>query len=264
MSGLLVNGTLIHVPGLRVIAPASHGGPEWAQLSPSDYRQRKRGSWVRQVILHTTKGIDPQRVLRGSGMDRGKRVADFWRRDPEHSAAHMVIGSDGQVVCLADLGRHAAFHATASNEWSVGIEVYQESGGGIYQAALDAADLLVPAVCAALGMPWQVLADQYTGTPRSRLLDGGRDVVGVIGHRDNTARRGRGDPGDELIRRQLAAGAVPFSLIGDLDLEIGRARQRTLMELHGAKLEVDGVCGPSTMRAVRAAGYARWADVPQS
>ena len=46
MTGLLIRGQLVPVPGHTVIPPASAGGPAWCSLNPGDYRQRPT-LWVR-------------------------------------------------------------------------------------------------------------------------------------------------------------------------------------------------------------------------
>ncbi len=275
MNGLLIDGALRPVEGLTIIPPASHGGPAWAALSPGDYRARPT-PWIRQVVLHTTKGIHPQPILPGVGPGGSdKVVADFWRRDPVHSAAQLVVDTDGSVVCLADLARVMAYHAEGSNAWSVGIEMYQIAGGGIYEATLDATVVLVQALCAALGIPEQ-MPDRYLGEPMSRMEVGagaGRDnlggpnCVGVFGHRNNTGRRGRGDPGDEIFRRLAAAGFEELDYEAEQDLEVGRRRQVALNARDARAgntcrpLVVDGVCGPASLAAMRRHGFARWRDV---
>lgn len=256
---LLVGGRLVEVPGVAVIPPASHGGPAWSRLDHGDYRQR-RGA-PSQIVIHTTKGIWPQRVLSGGGAaGRAERVARFWDQSDEHSAAHIVVGSDGVTACLCDVATTAAFHATVANERSVGVEIYQEAGGGIYQAALDAAVRVVLALCEALQIPPIVLGASYDGRPLPELLDGGAGYRAIYGHRANTARRGRGDPGDEIFTRLLAAGAEAMS-VTDYH-RINTERQQKLV-VRGAKLELDGIPGPATLAAARSAGYARWRDVPR-
>src|SRR5262249_42529363 len=154
-----------------------------------------------------------------------RAVAEFWVRDPLHSAAHIVLGSDGTVACLGDLVRDEAYHATVSNPYSVGIEVYQEADGGIYDAALGALAQIVPVICEALAIPFQVVAAPYTDHPLPRFLDGGPTYRGVLGHRNNTEQRGRGDPGDEAIARLIAAGAEPVLAGQGQELELGKRRQ---------------------------------------
>lgn len=256
---LLVGGRLVEVPGVTIIPPSSHGGPAWSRIDPGDYRQR-RGA-PSQIVIHTTKGMWPQRVLVGAGpAGRAEHVARFWDRSDEHSAAHIVVGSDGVTACLCDLATTAAFHATVANERSVGVEIYQEAGGGIYQAALDAAVRVVLALCEALQIPPIVLGASYDGRPLPELLDGGPSYRGIYGHRSNTTRRGRGDPGDEIfVRLQLAgAEALTPAIYPLLNLE----RQQHLVS-RGAKLALDGIPGPASLGAAKAAGYARWRDVPR-
>lgn len=267
--GLLIAGRSVLVPGLTIIPPAP-AGPHWCSLDPGDYRMRHTG-WVRQVVLHTTKGDWPQPILPGAGVPgRARAVADFWRGDPTHSAAHLVIDLDGSVACLCDLAYVAAYHAEMSNDWSVGIELYQVAGGGIYQATLDAAARLVPAICDALGIPFQIHHAIYANEPLVRMETvvngrrhqvGGPDVVGVIGHRDNTSNRGRGDPGDAVYDALIAAGAEPLDYTTGEDLRVGAARQTYLVQ-HGARIQIDGKVGPASLAAARRLGYLRWRDVP--
>jgi hypothetical protein len=247
-TGLVIDGKLVAVDGLSIVNVEDD---KRAALKAADCRPRAT-PWVRQIILHTTKGIWPQHVIPGAGKP-GKHldVADYWGRDPEHSGAHLTIGRAGEVACLADLIKTAAYHATVSNEWSVGIEAYQESSGGIHEAVLDSTVKLVVALVKLLGIQFQVPGKAYRGGPMARMVAGGPTVVGVLGHRDNTNRRGRGDPGDELIARLVAAGAEPIITDGGNDLAIWQRRQRNL----GMSGLVDGIPGPATTQALRARGF---------
>lgn len=203
----------------------------------------------------------PQRVLTGVGpTGRAEHVARFWNRSDEHSAAHVVVGSDGVTACLCDVVTTTAYHATVANERSVGVEVYQEADGGVYEAALDAAVRVVLALCAALEIPPIVLGASYNGRPLPELLDGGPQFRGIYGHRSNTSRRGRGDPGDAIFARLLTAGAEAMSTT-DYH-RINAERQRKLV-VCGAKLTLDGIPGPASLAAARTAGYTRWQDVPR-
>src|SRR5262245_59524820 len=166
--GLLIAGRSVPVPGLTIIPPAP-AGPHWASLDPGDYRMRQT-SWVRQIILHSTKGAWPQTILPSAGpAGKAQAVADFWRGDPTHSAAHIVIDLDGTVVCLADLAYVAAYHAEMANDHSIGVELYQLAGGGLYQATIDAATKLVPAICDAIGIPFQIHHAPYRNEPLPRM-----------------------------------------------------------------------------------------------
>lgn len=257
---LLIAGKLIPIPGVASVAPASHGGPAWARLDTGDYRAR-RARWVRQIVIHTTKGIWPQSVRPGAGPDgRDRRVADFWHRDPEHSAAHIVVDSDGSVACLADLMTTAAYHATVANDVSVGIEMYQELDGSIYEAVLTSTVATVLALCDAMSIADQYAADPYRNAPIQRLINDDQ-FCGIYGHRANTSRRGRGDPGDEIWRRLEAAGVEPVQVGQHQDVEVARQRQAYLAS-NGAALSVDGVVGPRSIQAAREQGFCRWSLVP--
>lgn len=262
MSGLLIRGNLVPVPGLTIIPPETNGGPDWAFMSPRDYRMRSKR--CRQILLHTTKGNWPQyvRIGRGTG-GKAKSTARFWQDDPAPSGAHIVVDNNGDVACLVDLAEICTYHATVSNEYAVGIEMYQESDGGIYEAVYDAVVKLVPALCDALDIPFTVVADPYTGHPLERFLDGAPDFYGVCGHRNNTEQRGRGDPGDEVFARLIAAGGEPVIAARHEDVERAKARQ-VWLNAHGGRLVVDGLPGPASMAESRRQGFARWSQVPLS
>ncbi len=259
--GLLIRGELHDVPGLTIVPPASHGGPSWARLDVRDYRMRPT-SEPGQVLIHSTKGDWPQHVIPGKGPGgRARGTADFWAGDPTSSAAHLVVDNDGTIACLCDLSYHEAFHATVSNPYSVGIEMAQEPDNGIYEAVYDAMVVLVPALCRLLSIPFYVVADPYTGHPLPRFLDGGPGYRGVLGHRHNTEQRGRGDPGDEIFARLIAAGGEPVIAHQYEDQARSRRRQAWL-NLHGSTLTVDGEAGPQSLAEAARQGFASWSAVP--
>lgn len=278
MTGLLISGVLHDVPGLTIVPPASHGGPERCQLAPEDYRMRP-GIWVSKATPHTTGGHWPQPIIAGKGTGgRALEIFDMWRgRDRGggetiYSAAHIVIDYDSTVYCGADLVRVMAYHATMINPTSVGIEMCTKADGSIYQATLDACAILLAALAHSgrlgsglLPIPFQYHRGPYLKNPLRRLEVAGHglpgiDVVGVIGHREQTGRRGQGDPGDAIHECIAALGAEALDYEHAEDLAVGKQRQHALVA-RGAKLTIDGVCGPASISAMNAAGFARWCDV---
>lgn len=270
MTGLLIRGQLVPVPGHTVIQPASAGGPAWAHLDPGDYRQRP-ALWVRQVLMHSTGGNWPMPIVPGGGPGgEGARIADIWQTDPVHSAAQIVVDSAGTICCLADLLYTMAYHAEGSNPWSVGIELYQFPDGRMMQATVDAGAACAMAICDALSIPFQHEGGHYEGAPLLRMETGtaerrhnigGPDCVGIFGHRDNTSCRGRGDPGDAIYAALEALGSEPLDFASSQDLAVARKRQMKLLSL-GERVDVDGLAGPASIAAAKRQGYKRWRDIP--
>jgi hypothetical protein len=253
VKGLLIAGLLHEVPGVECLSPGA-GSPPWLRLSPGDYKQRST-KWVRQVVIHTTKGIAPQTIRPGKGPGgRDKVVAEFWKGDANHSAAHIVVDTDGSVACLGDLATICAYHATTANDWSVGIEMYQESDGSIYEATLASTVAVCRVICEAMGIPYQMHHAAYRNGPVERLVPGGRDCVGIYGHRDQTDRRGQGDPGGAIFARLRADGCEGFDFGKREDLDKWIGRQMKLRSL-GETVDVDGICGPGTIAALRRRGF---------
>lgn len=272
-NGILFGGKYYKIEGLDILSPGA-GAPAWVKLDARDYMARKE--WLRQLMIHTTKGKWPQ-PLAPDGKVKGlggadKIVAEFWRGDPQHSAAQIVIDNDGTIACLCDLLKIAAYHATTSNPWSIGIEMYQEANGTVRQAVYDAMAKVMPFLCELGGFAYQVPGRAYNGTIIQRMKNGGPDMVGVFGHRDvawdfkaNTSTRGRGDPGDRIYDVARETGAEVFDFDArprGMDIVTWELRQQFLNRSFGASLKVDGIAGPGTMRAMRAAGFKRGADIP--
>lgn len=250
-SGLLIGGLVVPVEGVAIANPLSD---PWCRLDVGDYRAR-RSTWIRQIIIHGTRGGWPQHVLPGAGPGgRDRVVAEFWRGDPEHSAAQIVVDTDGSAACLADVVRAAAYHATVSNDWSIGIEMAQTGDNNVYEATLSSTVRIARALCDHLDIPFQMPGHAYVGAPLARMVDGGKDCVGVFGHRDNTTRRGRGDPGEAIGTELRFAGCEPLNFDAREDLMVWMRRQAKLVRM-GELLALDGIAGPATIRALRRHGF---------
>lgn len=278
--GILFRGQVVPVPGLVAWTPKT---APWAKLSARDYRQRET-SWIRQLIVHTTKGLWPHKIKPGRGpTGRAQTVAHYWQQDPAQSAAQIVIGSDGEIACLCDVALIESFHATKSNPWSIGIEIYQEADGSVFEAALKSATVLIPLLCNLCEFPLQIPSRKYNKTIIERMKFGGPDCVGVFGHRDQAwkfpewikdpatraeypdgyADRGRGDPGDEIFTRLLEqCGADAWDYDKREDLDRCMLVQQYLNETYKAGLSEDGKLGPATFRAMRQRGFTKMSQVP--
>jgi len=90
----------------------------------------------------------------------------------------------------------------------------------------------------------------------------------VIGHRNQTARRGVGDPGDAIWQRIAALGFEGVDYDAGEDIEVGKRRQLALNALDvkagltWRPLAIDGVCGGQSLAAMTRHGIRRWRDVP--
>jgi hypothetical protein len=284
VSGLLIADHLVSVAGLDIIPPASHGGPAWCRLHPGDYMMRQT-PWIRQIIIHTTGGLWPQAVLAGRAPGgHAKQIAEMWSGadrgggERVHSAAQLIIDFDGTVACLCDLATVAAYHAEASNHWSVGIEMSTFPHGEISGATLRATARLVDFLCwPTFPIPRQMPRGPYRNKPIARMEIestvnggalkrvqlGGPGLCGVFGHRDNTSDRGAGDPGDAIWNELDTLGFERVNFHTFEDLTIGKERQAQL-NARGARLTVDGIVGSKSLLAAENQGYRNWADVPRS
>jgi len=250
-TGVIVNGQAELVPGLVVVN--FRDDPSLRLRIPGD-GTRRQTAWIRAVCLHTTRGAWPQPILDGIGRagDAAEANVRYWSRSGSSAGAHLVVDLDGTVVCTADLALEATYHATSVNDVSIGIEIVQRSDGALFAGQLDRVVRLVDWITARFGIARQIPAAWHG--PVRRLEAGGRDVVGVYGHRDQTVQKGRGDPGDAVFEKLAAAGYERFDLARGADLAAWKVRQ---VELGMAPTDCDGVPGPKTVAALHAIGKCR-------
>lgn len=233
-----------------------------------DARQRST-SWVRGIVLHTTKGVPggkdqrPQDIRSGIGPSLGAaaRVARFWSNDPGQAGAHLVVDHDGSIVCVADLLLDRAFHAGTVNDCTIGVEIYQGNAAEMYAAQLAQVVKLVDWLTVRFGIQRQI-PSAYQGAI-ARLAAGGRDIVGVYGHRDVTENRGLGDPGNAIFELLASAGYEARDFEKKEDLAEWKKRQSDLNASLQAALDVDGIPGSATRQALLAAGRPAGMWVPR-
>jgi len=275
-TGLVIGSRRVQVPGVDVV---NFCDDPLVRISQKDrrYRTDRERSWVHLVVAHTTGGIPggrdlrPQLVRPGRGPSTGEaeRIVASWTHDGKRpGGAHLVVDQDGTCYCCADLLDDATYHAERANGCSVGVEVVQgRADADLYQDQLDRAAQLVLWVCRLMptAIQWQV-PTPYEDGPISRFVlslehddEPLADVVGVVGHRDLTASRGGGDPGDAMMSALVAAGCEVVDFADEQDLELWRQRQTDL-----GVSPADGVPGPKTVAALEAAGYQHgiWREPP--
>lgn len=270
-----MGGRVVPVPGIDVV---NYLDDPRLRLAPGDRRARspRERSWVHLFVKHTTGGIPggsdlrPQLIVPGLGKSTGGggRVVASWTHDVQRpGGAHLVVDQDGRAYCCADLLLEAAYHAQAANGVSVGVEDVQgHARAELYQGQLDASAALVVALCRMMPVPVQLqVPARYSGGPSRRLVRSQQravplaDVVGIVGHRDLTASRGSGDPGDASIAALVAAGCEALDLDAGEDLAVWKIRQVKL-----GVAPADGVPGPATVEAIRRSGRPSgiWRDLP--
>jgi len=208
--------------------------------------------WVRGIVLHTTHGKYPQTIHPGVG-NAGGALANikYWNRVPAYASSHLLVDADGRVIQTSDLITEQTWHATSVNAVTVGIEIVQGSDGSLFQGQIDTVVHLCDWLTARLGIQRQIPM-AYAGKPIDRLVHGGLDVVGVVGHRDQTTNRGRGDPGDLVMDALVAASYERFDMQLGMDLAAWKDRQKFLGFPLASR---DGVAGPRVVNALKAKGF---------
>lgn len=262
MPGLVIGGSEVNIPGVRILNFRDDSRLALRVGRADGNNDGKiRVLPVSLIVIHSTKGIPDasdrrEQVIRpgfGSGTQAGLRTATYWSTDPTPSGAHIVVDNDGTVVCLADLSKICAYHAGQAevNDRSIGIETYQGNDAEFYSGQIDTVRKVVDVLTARFGIQRQIPDYYRNNTPIPRLQKlGGRDLYGVVGHRDISDHRGKGDPGDALMDILAKNGYERFNFFSGEDLEKWKARQKAL-----PGLVADGIPGPKTNAALKAKGY---------
>lgn len=262
MGRLFVAGLPVEVPFPTVTYRDDSGIGVVKSGAGRDACPRPANAWIHIVGLHTTKGMITTEVRPGAGLTTNlpRRIAHLWQTDGRQASAHLSIDSDGTVGQHADLRLTTCFHAGSINDASVGVEIYQEGirkdghmvGAILYACQLTRAIEVCDVLTRIFGIQRQCVAPDVRGIVR-RIADGGSSVVGVVGHRHQTTRRGPGDPGDEVFLALGGAGYESYFFEPNkreaTDIVTWQARQRDL------RITADGIPGPKTVDALKQDGY---------
>jgi hypothetical protein len=245
MSGLIISDKEVAVPGLDII---NYKDNISLRLRSGEDKRNRNTRWIRSIVLHNTKNIETI-VKEGKGpfKDVGEKVANYWSTDGKCAGAHLVVDWDGTITCHADLLLDAAYHAGTMNENSIGIEIFEDDKGTVYGDQLEAVVNLVEWLCKRFGIQRQ-MPTTASVQPIKRIITGGRDCVGIFGHRHNTSAK-RFDPGFSIFQCFKNVGFKEFDFDKHEDLTFWIDIQRAL------GLVVDGVPGPNTRDALQARGF---------
>ena len=262
LDGIIIGGRLIPID-LRVLPAgmllADVDGNVGFRIKVENYWQNsklklkagedmsfRRTRWVRQIMLHCTK-VRKATVKPGFGKDTnvGERVNLFWSTNGKAGGAHFTIDHDGTIYQHADPQEDRAFHGGSVNDHSIGIEIYLGTGSGdktntVYEGQLHVVVMFVNWLCFWFGIQRQMprLTDRYE---IPRIKAGGKDFVGVIGHRHQYKGKAPYDPCDAAMALLAENGFLEF------DLQKGKDKDHwatIVQEPYG--LKPDGIPGPNT------------------
>lgn len=154
---------------------------------------------------------------------------------------------------MADLREEEAFHCPGWNSPGIGIEIVQgRTHAEMYSEQLAVVVTLVDFLTRTFGVQRQ-LPGVYQGRPFSRLTgaQGGQPkFVGVIGHRDASANRGAGDPGDTIMAMLAEAGYERWNVDAREDMTAWAQRQQSFRVR-----PADGLPGRDTVSALKGQGF---------
>jgi len=252
MSGVVIAGKVELLP--RGLGPVYNflERPEIALRAGEDKRPR-HGRWVHTIGVHNTKNRKT-RVEPGTGpsTDLAGRVARYWSTDRRNAGAHLCVDWDCAVSCHCDLLHDAAYHMGSFNEGSIGIEMYQNDAGTLYEAQIAATVTLIEWLCRRFNIQRQMPAAGSSHSAHSKVLArvaaGGTNCVGVFGHWHNSEAK-QEDPGREIFEALAKAGFHEFDFGAEDDLDYWETIQAKL------GLHADGIPGPMTCDALQARGF---------
>ena len=231
--GLIIDGRRVPVPGVRVVTYLD----DPVRCPRVTKGSARPASAATAVMLHASRGRSGVVVPGSRESDKAAKLVRYQVRSERDASWCITIGSAGDVWQQCDAATFATWHATVANQWSVGLELAQTADTpDLTQAQVDACVAVVRVLCEALRIPLRVPVVGHDGDSwsvcnkpvrawQSRKQGGeARAVSGVLGHRNVTTSRGKGDPGDGVFLALLAsgfAGVAPEAMTvgGDRDLK---------------------------------------------
>lgn len=218
-------------------------------------RTNERRVRPRAIFLHTNTGQRAVVQTRSGPDPRAEQMQRQLRRTSTQDAS-WDFAVDGDSISVSNnLLDRFTWGQNAPNPYSVTIEMTIASG------VLDARTIrntvsLVDSLTAALQIQRQYPA--VNGAPFDGIIDrfrsnygGGRDCVGIFGHRNVAfeGERGHYDPGDAIFEALREAGYEGFDFNAQQDKRVWVERQRSL------GVETTGVPLWETAQALERRGY---------
>ena len=277
---IVLGGKRLEIPGVQTVS--------WLD-DPKRVPQakgQKRTTFPRAVVAHTVHGKRCARLKPGGKPSRQDEwYARFQTTATPPRSWDFTVDTDGSVAWSNDPAERYTWHAGHVNGYTVGFEMVQDQDGAMYEDTIVAAARVVCFLVRALGIQPQVFcrngAPHAGRIPRLDPDAGGRNLVGVYGHRNVfvwptrldpatgkrvadkargvVATRGPGDPNDFLFEALVRCGFEAFDPLppaggGDPeDVRVWKGRQKVLLGFEDAKC--DGVPGPATRAGLEAKGY---------
>lgn len=251
MPGMIIGGEEVLIPGIPEEQQLNYKDEPKLKLKMGEDMRLRKTRWVRLIVGHNTKNRSTV-VVPGRGPDTKleKRIARLWATDGRNAGAHASIDWDCTIACHCDFLLHAAYHAGVVNEVSVGFELYESSKGEVYHEQLKTAVIFTDFLTQVFQIQRQC-APSIDNRIIPRALDGGRNLVGVIGHCHVKGSKSN-DPGKHYFEYLENVGYQVMNFRVDEDLHIWKNRQQ---KLGLAGKHMDGVPGPMTVDALQEAGY---------
>ncbi len=260
---LIFNNKKITIPGLVTVSYID-GVPHVKRVT--DFNARKET--IRMIVGHTHKGIKGN-LLPGMGPNStiDEALARYQVNTERAVSWDYTIDFNGEIICQNDPNLNFTWQAGNVNPRSLGFEMIQKDNGDVYEGEIEKAVFLIDVLTALLGIQRQIIWDNSrsvlklglgskncpkVGVVKRLQVDGGKDVVGIVGHRNITKDRGPGDPGDHLFWALQKAGYMCFDLDKEEDLQFWKAKQK---ELGFSEAECDGIALKKTVAALKVKGH---------
>lgn len=208
------------------------------------------------ITIHTTTGQPHDPVVQPGRAQQSNacQLAHYQVTADREVGWDFTVSTFAVILQQNDPTRWYAWQAGNVNGYSLGIENEQGPGGVLYAPEVRGFVALCDTLTRELGIQRMVPVIWRNGIaiPDRRVLarltpEGGSSSSwrGLFGHRNVTAQRGPGDPGDALIQALLDAGYEGFDMAAGQDLDVWAERQIVL------GVPTTGIPGPETVAGLR-------------